>query len=116
MLCFHYIEEIIRKKSEFYKKKYGLVPAFKAGMHCGMTVMGEVGYKRREIAFVGDVLNTTARIEGECNHFNRALLISEDMVLKLIPNGDIIPREEGTVILRGKENEMKLFSLIFKEE
>jgi adenylate cyclase len=115
VLCFHYIEEKIRNKSSFYMKKYGLVPTFKAGMHCGIAVTGEVGYKRREIAFIGDVLNTASRIEGECNNFNRALLISGELAKLLDPADRIILREEGQVNLRGREKEVKLYSIIFEE-
>jgi adenylate cyclase len=113
--CFHLIQNMIREKSPVYLKKYGLVPAFKAGLHGGVSVIGEIGFSRREIAFVGDVLNTTSRIMNECTRFNRPMLISEDLVLRF-KNPDRFRFEEvGTVVLRGKEKEMKLFCVLEDE-
>jgi len=105
--CFIYTDEKIKNRSDYYLKKYGLVPEFKAGLHCGTAVIGEIGLTKREIAYIGDVLNTTARIESECNNLNRRLLISQDLESLLDLPGLV---EAGTVKLRGKEKEMKLFS------
>jgi adenylate cyclase len=109
--CFLYIDEVIKSRSGYYIKKYGLVPEFKAGLHGGLAVIGELGLAKREIAYIGDVVNTTARIESECNNLDRRLLISQDLAGLL----DLTGLEEvGTVKLRGKEKEMKLFSYSVK--
>lgn len=73
----------IRQEREKFEEKYGTVPEFKAGMHCGKVVVGEMGDTKKEIAFLGDVINTAARIENECNHHQRPLLISSDLLLKI---------------------------------
>jgi adenylate cyclase len=112
LACFRMIEKKIIDRSEMYRKRYGVVPEFKAGLHSGVAVIGEIGYWRREIAFVGDVLNTTSRIMGECKTFNRPVLISEDIVKQLTPSAKYNLEEVGKVTLRGKEKEMRLFSLI----
>lgn len=107
--CFYLIKNKINGKSGFYLKKYGLVPEFKAGIHVGPTVIGELGYNRREIAFVGDVLNTTSRIMDECKNFDQQLLVSEDIVYQLGKSDRFSIFEVGQVRLRGKEKQMKLF-------
>jgi adenylate cyclase len=112
LACFALIEKRIRERSGFYMKKYGLVPEFKAGLHCGIAVMGEIGYWRREIAFVGDVLNTTSRIMDECKNFNRSVLVSEDLADLISPHPTNQLEAVAKVILRGKEKEMKLFSVL----
>lgn len=109
--CFLLIQEKITGKSEVYMKKYGLVPEFKAGIHGGTVVIGEMGYSRREIAFVGDVLNTTSRIMGECKTFNRPVLVSEDVIKMLDMPGHITAYEVGNAVLRGKAREMKLYGI-----
>jgi len=76
-----------------------------------VAVIGEIGYWRREIAFVGDVLNTTSRIMGECKNFNRSVLISEDLAQQFAPDPQWNLAEVGTVVLRGKQQEMKLFGI-----
>jgi adenylate cyclase len=65
-------------------------------------VTDPINRSREEIAFLGDVLNTSARIESECNNLNRRFLISEDLAIQSnLPGLD----EVGTVKLRGKQKE-----------
>lgn len=109
--CFFMIEEIMQRKQGIYQQRYGLVPEFKAGLHGGIAVTGELGYTRREVAYVGDVLNTTARIVGECNNYGERLLISGELLRRLELPAYFQPVEVGTVKLRGKEKEQKLFAI-----
>ena len=109
--CFSLIESVIKGKSDNYMKKYGIVPEFKAGIHGGLLVTGELGYTRREIAYMGDVLNTAARIEEVCKSYDKKLLISKDLADLINDAGEIQLTEVGKVKLRGKEKEMLLFSI-----
>jgi adenylate cyclase len=109
--CFYLIEDEIAKRSEDYLSKYGIVPEFKAGLHGGLSVTGELGYTRREIAYMGDVLNTTARIEEACKTYGRHLLISEHLVKQIVLPDGYKAVEVGMVRLRGKEKEMRLLAV-----
>lgn len=109
--CFFLIEKAIRKKAEVYRKKYGHVPSFKAGVHGGISVTGELGYTKREIAFMGDVVNTTSRIEEACKTFDEDLLISESLVLQMHQQNLYQFKEVGKKKLRGKENEISLYKV-----
>ena len=109
--CFLAISDSIQKKSDYYLKQYGLVPEFKAGLHGGITVTGELGYTRREIAFMGDVMNTTSRIEEACKTLHETLLISHSIATLLQTEGHYTFKEAGKVKLRGKENDMLLMTL-----
>ncbi len=108
--CFFNIKDKIRNKERFYIKKYGLVPDFKAGLHFGKVVIGEIGNNKKEITYLGDVLNTTARIEGVCNKLKKDFIISRDVV-------DLIITEEfnysllGSANLRGKQQSTKIYSV-----
>lgn len=70
-------KKIFEKEREKYIDTYGLVPEFKAGIHCGKVTTGEIGVIKKEILFTGDVLNTSARIQGNCNPLGVNILISE---------------------------------------
>src|SRR5215510_3820917 len=65
--CFFAIQKQIRRYRQQYEKRYGMVPEFKAALHGGKVVVSEVGKYKSEIAYHGDVLNTTARILGKCH-------------------------------------------------
>jgi len=111
--CFFLIQEIIEKKRAYYLKKYGLVPEFKAGLHGGISVTGELGFTKREIAYMGDVLNTTARIEEACKTYNEPFLISEKLMTQMSQQKIYHFSEVGIEKLRGKEKEIALYKIQF---
>ena len=77
------IKEAMKKQSRKYNERFGLLPQFKAGFHLGKVTTGEIGDIKKEIIFTGDVLNTTARIQGLCNTYKVDILISGDLVKNL---------------------------------
>ncbi|WP_020530001.1 adenylate/guanylate cyclase domain-containing protein [Flexithrix dorotheae] len=107
---FHY-QDTLNKKSQYYTRKYGLVPVFKAGGNIGTVTTTEVGVIKREIAYHSDVLNTAARIQGKCNEYGQSLLISESLKEKLKLDNSYISNELGEVLLRGKNEVVKIFSV-----
>ncbi|QXU42687.1 adenylate/guanylate cyclase domain-containing protein [Pedobacter sp. D749] len=109
--CFFAMKHVLEKETEKYNNRYGCLPSFKAGLHYGMVTTGEIGSLKKEIIFTGDVLNTSARIQGLCNHFNTDLLLSEDLA-KIIqfPNNYIIT-SVGDNVLKGRSKSTELFSI-----
>ncbi len=108
---FFKIKEIIKKKRNTYSKKYKLIPEFKAGMHCGQVVVTTVGRQKKEIAYHGDVLNTTARIEGKCNELGQKLLVSKSMLPFIKKDKNFILKEKGAIELKGKSEKLSLYGV-----
>ena len=111
--CFRKIENELLQKSNTYMKKFGLVPSFKAGFHIGEVTTGEIGIIKKDIIYTGDVLNTTARIQAECNNYNAKVLISNDLLKKLPKENEFSFTNIGKLTLRGKSEEIKLYSVDF---
>ena len=109
------IKDIIKKNAYKYKSRYGNVPEFKAGVHCGEVITAVVGDIKKELVYNGDVLNTTARIRSACNDFNKDLLISEQLINKLKLPEEMLIENIGEVMLRGKSESVELFSLTKKQ-
>ncbi|MEX2335780.1 MAG: adenylate/guanylate cyclase domain-containing protein [Fulvivirga sp.] len=109
--CFFEIENIIKNKSYRYLEKYGIIPAFKAGIHCGEVTTGEVGTFKKDIIFTGDVLNTTSRLEDKCNELGVRLLISEDLALQLSERNDYALKVIGDIALKGKQHPVKIYTV-----
>lgn len=108
--CFFDILDTIDELSFKYLEKYEMVPSFKAGMHYGKVSTGTIGTIKKEIIYTGDVLNTTSRIEGQCNQHNVNLLLSKDLMDKL-PNEDQFKFVEiGEISLRGKASFVTLYT------
>lgn len=111
--CYFNIAEIIKKDSQKYQEKYGLVPSFKAGMHFGEVTVGEVGVLKRDITFSGDVLNTTSRIQEFCNKYNEKLIVSKNLLELFVIDNTYTFREIGQMNLRGKAEPVTLFGVRF---
>jgi adenylate cyclase len=101
----------VRQERNRFEKEYGTVPEFKVGMHCGRVVSGEMGDIKKEIAFLGDVINTTARIEDECNPHQKPFLISGDLLQKIDPGNGYRYEKIGNIHLRGKMEEIELYAV-----
>ncbi len=110
--CFFSIADTIKSLEGKYMKKYQLVPGFKAGIHCGKVITGMVGSFKREIVYTGDVLNTSSRIEGQCNHYGVKLLFSNDLKEKITSLNGWEFKEIGRLKLRGKKVDTRLFTCL----
>ena len=65
-----------------YRERFGAVPEFRAPLHCGEIVAGEIGDMRREIAYVGDTLNVAARLLEAAKTLGHDVLVSTDLLEK----------------------------------
>jgi adenylate cyclase len=110
--CYFDIKEKIEQLQEKYIKEFGLIPGFKAGVHYGEVVIGEVGDSRKEIVFHGDVMNTASRIQGQAKVLNKQFVISEDALKYMNLNGIYRSENMGKVKLKGKERETEIYSVI----
>ncbi|MCL6272641.1 adenylate/guanylate cyclase domain-containing protein [Muricauda sp. 2012CJ35-5] len=111
ILCFFKMVEIIKKKHNEYLTKYGIIPEFKAGIHTGKVIVTTVGKQKKEIVYHGDVLNTTARIEGKCNELQQKLLVSENILPFLQKEKDYYIKVKGEIQLKGKSQKLPLYGV-----
>ncbi len=109
--CFFDMKLTLQQKKEKYIQRYGLLPSFKAGIHCGRVIAGEVGIIKRDITYSGDVLNTTSRILNKCVEFQEEVIASSDL-LSVLKLPGFISRPLGAIRLKGKSREIVLSSLI----
>ena len=101
-----------RIKAHILKRAYDVFPQFKAGLHVGAVMAGEIGVIKREIAYSGDVLNTASRIQSMCNAYQVNIIASADLIKSLNHPAPIKPNSLGTAELRGKSVKMELFQLV----
>jgi adenylate cyclase len=62
MLCLFACREALEAAGSVFLDCHGQIPTFRAGVHSGPTVAGEIGGFKREIT-VGDTMNTAAQLE-----------------------------------------------------
>lgn len=108
---FFAFQEKIKSRSSHYQEKYGLIPQFKAGIHGGTLMVTEVGTVKKEIAYHGDVINTTARIQSECNTYNASILISEELLSDMNLTEVYTTERIDSLLLKGKAKTVTICSI-----
>jgi adenylate cyclase len=108
---FFRMQAMIQRRRAHYLEEYGGVPEFKAGAHIGRVVATEVGKIKSEIVFHGDVLNTTARVQGACSEVGSDFLITEALASRLPPVSWLELQPIGGVALKGKSEKVQLLSV-----
>ncbi len=111
--CLMEVRKIFNHRSSYYTSTYGVVPDFKAGLHCGKVMVGEIGVVKRDIAFSGEVVGTAARIQSRCNHLEVNLLISQDLK-DLLPwqGSNLKPEHKGDLLIKGKMENLPLYTVV----
>ena len=113
MLCFYDLKLCFERTRKNFEKEYGVYPTFKAAAHCGKVIVTEVGNFGSEIAFHGDAMNTTARLQDLCSPLGKEFIVSEDL-LKKLPDTEIYhPQAQGIYELKGKKNGISIYTLNF---
>ncbi|MCP2080770.1 UNVERIFIED_ORG: adenylate cyclase [Methylorubrum zatmanii] len=115
--CVFAIRRIFEEERDRWLGRFGLVPELRAALHGGSVVTAEVGVDRHKIAYFGDVMNATARLEGLCRETGRAVLISQAVLSRLPTMPDGIEAEAlGPYHLRGRSETMEVHALSERRE
>ncbi|WP_342148207.1 adenylate/guanylate cyclase domain-containing protein [Methylorubrum sp. SB2] len=110
--CVFAILDTLDRDRERWRARFGLVPELRAALHGGSVVTAEVGVDRHKIAYFGDVMNATARLEGLCRETGRDVLVSDAVLTRLpaLPEG-IAAEALGAYRLRGRSETMAVHAL-----
>ncbi|MEM6630881.1 MAG: adenylate/guanylate cyclase domain-containing protein [Bacteroidota bacterium] len=109
--CFYAIQDTLQTRAGRYTHKFGVAPEFKAGIHHGRVTAGEIGQIKRDIVYSGDVLNTTARIQEQCNKLGVSFLISGATLALVNPSEAFQAQAMGQINLRGKQDRVDLYTI-----
>lgn len=109
--CFFAIRDAIAGRAARYERDFGVVPRFRAGLHGGTVTAGELGDLRQQIVFVGDILNTAARLEEYAKRTGRDLVVSGALLERLALPAGVQSARCGDLELRGKEAPVTAYGL-----
>ncbi|AZQ65038.1 adenylate/guanylate cyclase domain-containing protein [Flammeovirga pectinis] len=101
------IEATLKSRSEYFMKEFGVVPEFKAGIHSGVVATSQIGVIKREVAYHGDTVNATSRLQEKCKELGVSMLVSDALADKL----DLSMKDMGTHKFRGKHQSIKIFTV-----
>lgn len=109
--CYAGFEHTIDKKKNHYLQNYGAIPEFKAAIHCGAVMIGEMGKIKKTIKFSGDVLNTTARVEKICGNIGAKVVITDNL-MHALRKTDYKMEKLSDVNLKGKEKAIDVYKVL----
>jgi adenylate cyclase len=109
--CFFGVRDAIERDAARYQRAFGAVPRFRGGLHGGTVTAGELGDLRQQIVFVGDILNTAARLQEYAKREGLELVASGALLERLALPPGIEATRCGELELRGKEARVTAYSL-----
>lgn len=105
------VTDAVAADADRWQRDFGAVPRMRIALHGGPVIAGEIGDLKREIALLGDTLNTASRIAGEARLHDALVLASAEAIegVRLPPN--FVRHDLGPVALRGKSEPVPLVRL-----
>lgn len=103
-------KKTLEYQKSYFLEKYGLFPRFSASAHLGQVISAYLGGVKKQKDYSGDVMNTTARIEGLTTQYNAELLISEDLFDKLKME-DHEGEKIESISLKGKAEPINIYKI-----
>lgn len=101
----------IADNAAHYRRRFDAVPEFRASLHCGDIVAGEIGDVRREIAYVGDTLNVAARLLEASKGLHRDVLVSAELLAQVRLPADLQAEPLPTLSIRGRDAPLEIAAL-----
>ena len=111
LACPFVTRDFIAAKSKHYRERFGVVPEFRAALHCGEIVAGEIGDVRREIAYVGDTLNVAARLLDAAKALGHDVLVSADLLERATLPSDLMAEPLPVLTVRGRAAPLAISAL-----
>jgi len=109
--CFFLIEDVLAEMAPEFERLFARQPRFRAGIHGGTVVAGELGDIKRDIVFVGDIMNTAARIEEFAKKDGRSFVASDAVIDAINLPAALAVDYVGDHRPRGKETSVKLYDV-----
>lgn len=102
------------QKDEF-QQEFGEVPRFRAALHGGSVVVGECGDSRKQVTFLGDVVNMTARIEEATKREGEQFLASDEIISQMEPPENVRFELFGEIELKGANEPFTMHRIVFSQ-
>ncbi|CAN5331317.1 hypothetical protein BH10PSE6_BH10PSE6_58240 [soil metagenome] len=109
--CSFVARELIERHRSEYMARYGAVPAFRAAIHYGEIVAGEICDVRRESAYVGDTLNVAARLLDAAKELGRDILVSDELLAQAPLPAGLRIEKLPTLTVRGRAAPLAIAAL-----
>ena len=109
--CYQAIASALAAREQHYRRTFGAATEVRVVLHAGPVVAGECGDAKLSIVYLGDTLNTAARIEEVAKATGRDCLISDALLARLELPRSLHAEPLGPIRLRGRQQPITLHAL-----
>lgn len=109
--CYYSILNEIDQQKEKYLSKYERLPKFRASLHIGHVIRGEIGDVKSQIVFHGETLYETQHIEDACREKKIDVLVSEPLIDLLQLPAIYQKKKIATIRIPQSNKELKLYTV-----
>jgi adenylate cyclase len=109
--CFAAIEGALQAAAPDFVQRFGVAPRVRGALHFGPAVVGEVGGRKRDIVFHGDVMNTTSRLEQVARELDKPFVASADAWQRLAVDDRWKVEDLGARVLRGRASPVQVYAV-----
>lgn len=103
--------DTLERHAAGYRDDFGLEPHMRAVIHGGPVVAGETGDSRRQITYLGDVLNMASRIEQKAKELGASVVISDSLLARTDLPGGVTARRLCAFTPRGGSGPLAVCAL-----
>jgi adenylate cyclase len=111
LACFFAIERKMAQLATNYRREFGMVPRFRAGLHAGTVIVSECGSAKRQLAFFGDTMNVAARLCEYCKTAGQQLVVSGDLLQQAAITPDLNFSAGNSIALRGRQESINVHTV-----
>lgn len=111
LACVAEILDIAQSRRAHYLEQYGVVPELRIGISGGHVAVGECGWEKPQVIYIGDTINRAKRLQDACRGMGTpALIDAETAAMMAIPDC-LTATARGRVLLRGRTGETDVLAL-----
>ena len=110
--CFFAISRKMDGLAGDYRREFGVVPRFRAGLHAGPVIVSECGDAKRQLAFFRDTMNVAARLCEYCKTTDQRLVASGDLLRQTTLPAGLRIGDGKQVSLRGRHEPIETHAIL----
>lgn len=109
--CIDEIFQTLSLRQAHYLEKFGVAPTLRLGIAGGPVAVGECGWEKRQVVYIGDTINKAKRMQEACKRHDLSVILDAQTARGItMPMGiGIAAVEEAT--LRGRAEATKMLTL-----
>ncbi len=110
LACAAGMHAALAARAAAYEAGFGHTPRLRIAVHCGPVAAGEIGEWKKEIALLGDTMNTAARLETAAREHSVATVLSDSLAEALPASAQAALHRLPDYAAAGKQARLGLWS------